>query len=177
MRSNLLSVILFGLMVNMAACCKHEHLRNDSFSTMIVENATQQGVRTVRFNDKMVKSEQLGIIDTTILYGCDFSLKANGDFMVSPKEMTLIKYIEPIYPMPAIAMGLDGTVRMRIKVNPDGSVFSTDILSSRNALFDQPSTAATTAWRFSEANHSSNVRCCEVTISFIRVKNPKIMMK
>lgn len=60
-----------------------------------------------------------------------------------------VSYKEPIYPRQAIRRELEGTVRIRVKISPEGMPFNTEILkTSGHEILDKAATDAVSSWKF-----------------------------
>jgi periplasmic protein TonB len=76
-----------------------------------------------------------------------------GPVRVSPGQGPgLIKRVEPIYPPPARAARMEGTVILDAVILKDGSVSDVTVVKSANPLFDRAAMDALRKWRFTPGN-------------------------
>ena len=60
-----------------------------------------------------------------------------------------VSYKEPVYPRQAIRRELEGTVRIKVKVSPEGMPANTEILkTSGYDILDKAATDAVSSWKF-----------------------------
>lgn len=60
-----------------------------------------------------------------------------------------VSYKEPVYPRQAIRRELEGTVRIKVKVSPEGTPANTEILkTSGYDILDKAATDAVASWKF-----------------------------
>ena len=81
-------------------------------------------------------------------------------------ESSVINYSEPLYPRIAIKRGIEGNLRLKIKVGPEGIPIETSILkSSGSDLLDNAAIEAVKRWVFKK-NESSSFYYVEKIIVF-----------
>ena len=60
-----------------------------------------------------------------------------------------VSYKEPVYPRQAIRRELEGTVKIKVKVSPEGTPANTEILkTSGYEILDKAATDAVSSWKF-----------------------------
>ena len=71
--------------------------------------------------------------------------------LAGPGEPIALEVLVPEFPQAAIMARMQGTVRIRAAVGPDGKVLSVSILKGVNALLDHASVIAVEQWLFEPA--------------------------
>jgi TonB family protein len=73
----------------------------------------------------------------------------NAPRQLPPGELKRTRYVPPDYPKDALKRGIGGEVRVRITVDADGKVKSTEVMNSSPAgVFDRAALDAVRRWRF-----------------------------
>lgn len=76
-----------------------------------------------------------------------------GPIRVSPGQGPgLIKKVEPVYPPPARAARMEGTVKLDAVILKDGTVSEVTVVQSGNPLFERSAINALRQWRFTPGN-------------------------
>lgn len=73
----------------------------------------------------------------------------NGNAQTYDFDNSAVSYKEPVYPRMAIKRELQGSVRIRVKVSPEGKPTNTEILkSSGHEILDKAALEAVSFWQF-----------------------------
>ena len=104
----------------------------------------------------------------TIIYTLAFLGSVNSAFVfaeteqvealkarIQTRDRTLVHHVEPIFPKPAFAEKLSGSVTMSFTINLDGSISDIVILESiPEGVFDSASVTALKQWQYAAVKES-----------------------
>ncbi len=89
---------------------------------------------------------------------------------------TLIRQVNPTYPVEAMRAGLEGSVEVEITIGDEGTVTHARVVRSANQIFDQAAITAAEQWMFTKPTAGPVVRTVELTFSLSRgpVGTPRV---
>ena len=81
----------------------------------------------------------------------------------------ILKKVPVVYPQILKERGIQGDVRLKVFINPDGSVKDTEVLGG-NPILAQSAQKSVRQWKFSPLNSDSNV---EIVVHFDPATEPE----
>jgi TonB family protein len=127
--------------------------KGDDLLCPLLMNLARYSDDQVFWQDPIIISEKIELNGNSIDQECPCDIKP------------IVKW-SPSYPPEAYALGIEGKVILRVRINSDGSVANAKVIKSCGSILDEASLITIKRWLFSPPQLSPGTKTCEHSVTF-----------